>query len=356
MAITATSHARRLREGEVLRQGFFEPDESHREKPAPPFAVHYLNASALPNWLPQSGNILGAIAYGAPTSNLLPANCPSATAPLAPTAAEPAFEIWTTPAPVQPLHAGTVSGAFNNQIAFGIATLNEQDGLEAATERAYTDIFDFLEASGNKVPIRFWNYPLAINDEDNGMERYRRFNIGRHRAFSARLHQNLPPAASAVGGHEGQSLIYFLAAPNAATPVENPRQVSAYNYPQIYGPRSPSFSRASIYTQNNASCLFVSGTASIVGHETKHEGDLPNQIAETAENLRAIINAAEKSTTPLTGKWAIKIYLTNPSAQPMVAKAVNAIFGATSQQLYLHGDICRKELLVEIEAFKDFFL
>jgi chorismate lyase/3-hydroxybenzoate synthase len=346
-----------LREGGVLRQVFSQPDQPHTEKPAPPFAVHYVSQSALRDWLAQAGNILGAIAYGASIPDALPANFVFATAPLRAIATDPIFEIWTAPAPVQLLHTSTVSGAFNNDIAFGVTYLREQDGLELATERAYAGIFDFLAAAGNKVPIRFWNYLLAINDDDNGMERYRRFNIGRHRAFCARLQQKLPPAASAVGGHQGNSLIYFLAAPYAGTPVENPRQLSAYYYPEIYGRSSPSFSRASSYTHNNASCLFVSGTASIVGHETRHQGNLINQIAETAENLRAIINAAEKASAfPPQGEWAIKTYLADPSARPIVSKTVQAIFGQAAPQLYLHGDICRKELLVEIEAFKHFFL
>ncbi len=312
--------------------------------PAPAFAVRYVT----PLELTKAENILGIIAYG-PSDPAFP------TAPLSPITGAPMFELWTASTPTQPLQIGAVTGAFNDEIAFGAIRLYGQD-IESATERAYLAIFDYLEAAGGKTPIRFWNYLAAITGDDHGMERYRRFNIGRHRAFTARLQQKLPPAASAVGGHAANSIIYFLAAPNAAAPIENPRQISAYDYPQIYGPRSPSFSRAAIYTYDNAACLFVSGTASIVGHETRHAGNLKNQIAETAENLRAIIAAAEHhATAPLRGEWALKIYLQNPAAQPHVAPVLDDLFGPNAQRLYLRADICRTDLLVEIEAFKQFF-
>jgi chorismate lyase/3-hydroxybenzoate synthase len=309
----------------------------------------------LTEWLRQAKNILGIIGYGLPEPGLLAATPAFTLAPLSPITGEPVFEIWTASTPVQALDTGSVSGTFNDHLAFGAAIVSEQGGLEAGAERAYLDIFDFLKVSGHKTPIRFWNYPVAITGDDNGLERYRRYNIGRHRAFVAFLQQERPPAATAVGGHGGASIIYFLAASGAATPVENPRQVSAYHYPRIYGPRSPSFSRASIYVQNDAACLFVSGTASIVGHETRHEGDLAGQIAETAKNLRAVIDAAAQHTAAkLRGEWALKIYLHDAAAVPLVAPAIDAVFGAGAQRIYLRGDICRRELLVEIEAFRQF--
>ena len=338
-----------------MRSGFSKPARPDLQKSAAAFAVHYVPQSALTDWLRQAENILGIIGYGLPEPGLLASNPVFTMAPLSPISGEPVFEVWTASTPVHPLDTGSVAGQFNDHLAFGATIVRDQDGLEPAAERAYLDIFDFLKASGNKVPIRFWNYPVAIAADDHGMERYRRYNIGRHRAFVARLEQEQPPAATAVGGHLGASIIYFLAASSAATPVENPRQVSAYNYPQIYGPRSPSFSRASIYVQNDAACLFVSGTASIVGHETRHEGDLAGQIAETAKNLRAVIDEAEKRTVePMRGEWALKIYLQDAAAVPLVAPAIDAVFGAGAQRIYLRGDICRRELLIEIEAFRQF--
>jgi chorismate lyase/3-hydroxybenzoate synthase len=97
--------------------------------------------------------------------------------------------------------------------------------------------------------------------------------------------------------------------------------------------------------------MFISGTASITGHETRHIGDLNSQIAETIENLRTLNQAAARLSPP--GEyWACKIYLRDPAYREPVSRALEAAFGPRCQCLYLHADICRPELLVEIEAFQ----
>lgn len=331
------------------------PDRTIVAKQDAPFAVRYGNRLAARALTTQPGSILGVVGYGADRPDFLPAACPFVAAPLSPATGDAMFEIWTATSPCRPVQFGPVTGACNEELIFGEISLDEagSGSLEAAVESAYLSIFDFLDAMGFASPIRFWNYLTAINDDDNGLERYRRFNIGRHQAFSARLHQPVPPAASGVGGIQGRSVVYFLAAHEPATAVENPRQVSAYSYPPIYGPRSPSFSRASIHTLKGAETLFISGTASIVGHETRHRGDVQGQVAETIENLRALIAAAEHAAlAPLGDHWAFKVYLHDSTYRDAVTPAIDAAFGADSQRLFLRGDMCRSELLVEIEAFR----
>jgi chorismate lyase / 3-hydroxybenzoate synthase len=342
-------------EGAILQLPVSTLDRTIATEPDVPFAVRYVNRLAARAITIQPGSILGVVGYGADRPDFLPADCPFVAAPLSPAAGNAMFEIWSTTSPCRPVRFGPVTGACNEELVFGAVTLDETGcgSLEAAAEAAYLSVFDFLDAMGFAAPIRFWNYLTAINDDASGLERYRRFNVGRYQAFSARLHQPVPPAASGVGGNHGASVIYFLAAHEQATAVENPRQVSAYSYPPIYGPRSPSFSRASIHTLRGAETLFISGTASIVGHETRHRGDVQGQVAETIENLSALIAAAEHATPlPLGNHWAFKIYLHDPAFRDTVNAAIDAAFGADSQRLYLRGDMCRSELLVEIEAIR----
>lgn len=317
-----------------------------------PFAVCYADAVAARDVLARAGGVLGVVGYGAGRPAFLPASCPFVAAPLVPAAGGAVFEIWTAASPCRPCPMGAVAGACGDDFAFGAVTLAAAGvALEDVVEAAYRGVFDFLDEAGFAAPIRFWNYLTAIIADDRGLQRYMRFNIGRQRAFAARLRQPVPPAASCVGGHSGDSVIYFLAARDAATAIENPRQVSAYAYPPVYGPSSPGFSRASIY----AGALFISGTASIVGHETRHAGDLFGQIAETAANLHALIDAAGQSAAaPAVGRWAVKVYLHNPADWAAVEPAINAVFGADHPRLYLRGDICRPGLLLEIEAFRGF--
>ncbi len=327
--------------------------------PGSPFVVRYVDAVDAGNLLNQAETTLGVVGFGAGRPDVLSPSCPFIAAPLEPAAGDAIFEIWSAATPCRPVTVGPVRGACNGDLAFGAVTIDEvgNASFEAAIAAAYVSIFDFLEATGFAAPIRFWNYLTAITEDDRGLERYRRFNIGRHQAFTARLRQPLPPAASCVGGKQGASVIYFLAAHESSRAVENQRQISAYRYPPIYGPRSPSFSRASIHRLGESETLFVSGTASIVGHTSRHAGDLNGQIAETIENLRTVVRAAEGAASgPLGDLWAFKIYLRESGHRDMVDQAIDAAFGPIGQCLYLRGDICRPELLVEIEVLRHFAL
>jgi chorismate lyase / 3-hydroxybenzoate synthase len=338
-------------EGTIMRKSAGTLDQAATA--APRLAVRYADVSNAPALLAEPGAILGVVGYGAARPAFLPEPCPFMSAPLAPAAGGAMLEIWRVAAPCRPLRFGAVTGACNEDFAFVSVTIDEAGSacLEDAVEGAYSSLFDCLDAAGFAAPLRFWNYLSAITHDEHGLERYRRFNIGRHAAFSARLRDPLPPPASAIGGHLGTSVIYALAGHQPARMVENPRQVSAYAYPPVYGPRSPSFSRASIHGLGTAETMFISGTASITGHETRHVGDLHSQIAETIENLRVLNQEAARPTAP-GEDWACKIYLRDEADHEPVRRAVHAAFGPTCHCLYLHGDICRAELVVEIEVFQ----
>ena len=108
------------------------------------------------------------------------------------------------------------------------------------------------------------------------------FNHGRKAAFD--LLDFAPsryPAATGVGSPAGSPLTVVVAA-SRVEPValENPRQTSAYLYPRRYGPRSPAFARAMLLPDCAGATLFISGTASIVGHESQHRG-IDAQLKET---------------------------------------------------------------------------
>ncbi|MBU2285069.1 MAG: hypothetical protein KKC85_01380, partial [Gammaproteobacteria bacterium] len=138
---------------------------------------------------------------------------------------------------------------------------------------------------------------------------------------------------------------------------ENPRQVSAYRYPPTYGPRSPTFSRAALAGIGGGDvALFISGTASIVGHETVHLGDVRAQTEETLRNLGAVIDAANALATTKFDLSAIDcvVYVRHVSDVDTVRAVLGEALGRDAHTLtravYLEADICRQDLLVEIEA------
>ena len=104
------------------------------------------------------------------------------------------------------------------------------------------------------------------------------------------------PAATAVGTKSGPLQLMFLAGRQPATHLGNPRQLNAYEYPQYYGSRSPSFTRATLTRSEEEYRLYLSGTASIVGHASCH-AELPRaQTEETIRNIQAVFEQATHAT------------------------------------------------------------
>jgi chorismate lyase/3-hydroxybenzoate synthase len=153
-----------------------------------------------------------------------------------------------------------------------------------------------------------------------------------------------------VGTGGDSTVIAFLAALRPGTPIENPRQVSAYSYPAQYGPRGPTFSRALFAAWNGLPQLYVSGTASIFGHLSRHEGDAAAQADETILNLRTVLGEARGLVdTGESAQKLFKVYLRDPAYRDLVEEKLRAAFGPAHPIACLQADICRRELLLEIE-------
>ena len=256
---------------------------------------------------------------------------------------------------------GAVSYRQDGHLLFGWLRLNEgapasgDTPLRTAARDAYSAIFAAADTLGFPHLVRFWNYFPDINREADGLERYRQFNIGRQEGFAAggrALDANLP-AACALGTRDGPLVVAFLAARVAPIAVENPRQVPAYDYPPEYGPRSPTFARASLLPCADGEILLVSGTASIVGHRTLHVGDAAAQTAEAMENLRALIEAANRAGRAggfALADLALKVYVRDARDLVPIRGQIEAAPDAPRQVAFLQADICRQDLLVEIEG------
>jgi enamine deaminase RidA (YjgF/YER057c/UK114 family) len=280
------------------------------------------------------------------------------------------LEVWRTDAPTQSHSHGRVRYARGGDLLFGSLAVYEAEladsgsgartPLELATDLAYRQIYAALAAAGTPQLVRIWNYIPDINVDTHGLERYRQFNTARHEASlaSGRAVRGSVPAASALGGATGSPLtIYFLASHRAPAFIENPRQVSAYRYPAQYGPRSPAFSRATVLGEGREATLFISGTASIVGHRTLHAGDPAAQTRETLANIEALLEEAGRwagTETLRLESLAYKVYVRDPRELPAIRAELEAALGPDATLLYLQADICRQDLAVEIEAVGGF--
>jgi len=241
-------------------------------------------------------------------------------------------------------------------IAVPEARGGEHPTLREAATHAYREMCQTLDAHDYPHLLRVWNYLPDINGDSNGTERYREFNTARRQTLRDcgwPLSGNVP-AASALGAPADSPLVvYFLAARTAPTCVENPRQVSAYHYPRQYGTHSPVFSRATVLRQGESAALFISGTASIVGHRSLHVGDVAAQTREALSNIEALLDEANRRTPGARftlDALACKVYVRRPQDLPAIRRELDSTVGAAPRAVYLHADICRQDLLVEIEA------
>jgi chorismate lyase / 3-hydroxybenzoate synthase len=301
------------------------------------------------------GRMLGVVAFGTQRPGVTVRDCPYAWVDMPVLEDESVFEVWTCAQPVMREDAGEIVSACNEDILFGCLPTKLDCTLDAASFLAYSRIFDFIDGRGYGHLLRVWNYFPQINADADGLERYVRFNVVRHEAFAAngRVIGTNTPAACALGSRGNHLIIYFLAARQAGQRVENPRQTSAFHYPAQYGPRSPAFARAMLTRTAGKPLLFVSGTASIVGHETLHVGNAAAQARETVTNLRAVMAQARRAGLDVPDKNAnllLKTYLRHPDDLTMVRNCLTQAFGPAANALYLQADICRADLLLEVEA------
>ena len=230
--------------------------------------------------------------------------------------------------------------------------------IRSATRDAYLHLLSGVHSTGHPRVVKIWNYFGNINQGDDDCETYRQFSLGRAEIFQEMgITDKLFPAGTAIGtpGVEGLTLV-ALATRFGVDWVENPRQISAFNYPRRYGPRSPKFSRGGLVSSGDHRSFFISGTAAVVGHESAYPFDVVRQVGETVQNLGELWQAG--STVGLTerrlapgGKYIVRIYVRNPADYPVVARELQDYLGANvDHAIFLHGDICRKDLMVEIDG------
>lgn len=325
---------------------------------APPLRVQRLSLADSLALAASSQSPFGALGYGTPDGL---AWMPTVNARVL-SGGTAMADVWHASEHIESGTTGVVRWRSDGHWMLGAIDLDEhveQTGVAALAERAYRDLFAALEETGCTQLLRIWNYLPQINGDGGGMERYRQFNAGRQQAFvdAGQAAFDGAPAACALGIHQGALSIRFLAGHTAPLAVENPRQVSAYRYPPAYGPRAPTFSRAALAEIGGGDvALFISGTASIVGHETVHVGQLLPQVQETLRNLAAVIAAANERTSAVFDLAALDVvvYVRHAADAPLVKEALEEALGpaahTVSHAVYLEADICRQDLLVEIEA------
>jgi chorismate lyase/3-hydroxybenzoate synthase len=261
----------------------------------------------------------------------------------------PAIEVWRANGPVQSGRDGRVRWSHDGDYGFFAIEVEEAAGsdIAAAAEAAYRELVALIHTTPTRHVLRLWNYFDAINEGDGDDERYRRFCVGRARGMTG-VWQDRYPAATAIGRHDGVRVlqVYALAARVAGLPVENPRQINAWLYPREFGPTPPTFARG---MTTPAGQLLISGTAAVVGSASRHHHDVAAQLDETLMNVESLIRSANVASGPGRGSL-LKVYVRDANDASLVAAKLAEATDNADGVMILCGDICRRELLVEIDG------
>jgi chorismate lyase/3-hydroxybenzoate synthase len=308
-------------------------------------------------WLNGPADVLAVFEFGrSPLSSSDPRHVPVALQQID---SPPRVEVWRSDGPVKTGSWDQLRFAQGEQLTMGHIALDlRQSGdMRQSSRLAYDILQSYLQQSPHQWPLKIWNYIPGINQGSGDEELYRQFCLGRAEAVMIDPGDRPPlPAATGIGTpiDEPALQIYFLASALPGLDVENPRQVSAWRYPRQYGPRSPLFSRATIMRMNGNSQFLISGTASIVGHQTHHENQVANQLSESLRNVYSLLDEGHRlmgdTKARLDSDGILKVYIRDPEDYEIIRRTLDTEAPEDIPRIFLQGDICRENLLTEIDG------
>ena len=219
--------------------------------------------------------------------------------------------------------------------------------------------------------VRTWLYLGDIVGPEGDTQRYKELNRARtdfYRDIRFGTEHTPPgwnkpffPASTGIGT-EGRDIsmgCIALASDRKdllTIPLENPQQTAAFDYAHQYGPQSPKFARAMVVAAGDTATTFVSGTASITASETRYLDDLQGQTRQTLENIEALIAEENFCRHGMPGLGAtlrhlalMRVYVKRQEDYAAVQAVCQERLGEVPT-IYVVGDVCRPELLVEIEG------
>jgi enamine deaminase RidA (YjgF/YER057c/UK114 family) len=258
--------------------------------------------------------------------------------------------------------------------AAGVSSYQYHDDTRNAATQAFEQVNSILAAesmSMNNI-VRQWNYIGNILKISEGRQNYQVFNEVRNEYYTRYRSVKGYPAATGVGMMHGGVILDFCALmPSDETtifPVENPHQLNAYNYGQqvLKGAspdgqilrHPPQFERALLISNRSEAILHISGTASIIGQETVGTGDIEKQSLVTIGNMNLLSDAERLQKLnarihPAESRYSlIRVYIRNREDFNIVRLICDERFPGVPA-LFVNADICRDDLLMEVEAEAD---
>ncbi|WP_394706705.1 hypothetical protein [uncultured Draconibacterium sp.] len=251
------------------------------------------------------------------------------------------------------------------EILMGTVHANQNSDCKLNAEKAFDELVETFEEAQfplNSI-VRQWNYLEDILGFDGEEQRYQEFNNVRSNAYGKAFEQSGYPAATGIGMTHGGVLIEYVAVKSKEVytqPVDNPDQVSAHRYTEevLVGEAcnqktTPKFERARYFSYRNKKMIFISGTASIIGERTVGIGDAAKQTEITIHNMQRLYADEVLAALPddvANPKFGhARVYVKNRKDYSKICNVVKKVYGDLPV-VYILADICRDDLLVEIEG------
>jgi enamine deaminase RidA (YjgF/YER057c/UK114 family) len=249
----------------------------------------------------------------------------------------------------------------------GIAASDFAESVSSQSEEVFARLDGVLSANGFEVDdiVRQWNYIGNIVACRDGKQNYQEFNDARTIYYNKGVWSNGYPAATGIGASFEGVVVGCIAFKNnhrkAVYPIDNPLQVAAHIYSKDVlidnaanaVKSTPKFERAKLIETAQGACCFVSGTAAIRGEESVDAHSARLQTIKTIENIEYLVskeNLERFGCKPYELKCVqLQVFIKHKEDYEVVREEVKKAYPHLSV-LYSLADVCRSELLVEIEG------
>lgn len=200
--------------------------------------------------------------------------------------------------------------------------------------------------------VRQWNYIEGITDFEGVNQHYQSFNNARAAFYKKTDWPKGYPAATGIGANLGGVLIDLDAIllkrkEDSITPIDNKLQIAAHAYSEEVlkkacdGKETPKFERAKSLNVEGNRLIYVSGTAAIRGENSLKGVDVVKQLEITMENIQELIDNSRITI--------LRVYLKYKEDY----SEIEALLKEKLPEIpvsYMWADVCRDELLIEIEG------
>lgn len=250
------------------------------------------------------------------------------------------------------------------------------DNLDESFSVQSYNVFDVVEKilQIENMPVhsivRQWNYIEQITAFDGEHQHYQDFNDARSFFYNYSQWPEGYPAATGIGTACGGvvvdiNAVYVDDASINIDAIDNGWQIAAHAYsqgvllgekdPRFQNKTTPKFERAKRVKQEEYEIVYVSGTAAIRGEESLLGVGIEKQAQTTVENIDYLISREnmQKQGVPLFGSsYKLKncrVYLKDASFMEKARMVIERLYPDV-ESIFLLADVCRDELLIEIEG------